>query len=834
MYRKGNPILRALACALLVCAGAGCESDQQKLQNLLERAEASKEAGKYKEALIDLKVALQLAPQSGDINFRLARTLSAMKQPDNALFFYEEAFRLDPSLDEARLAAARIVTTSDPARAGELLGQVLERDPSNARAVSARANLELVKNDVPAALESALLATQLAPDDHVGWTQLGRVYQAQVQLAMSKGAVPPDATYAAALAAFDKARAASKGAGAEGEDGDDADGVASMIAFERARIIAAWPGHATEARDAYIELLETTHASSDEKRFRSARSVALYFAGTVGDAAIARAVVERVVALDPSYVWAWTVLARVEESQGGSTAAVYDRLVEQRPKDADAHIARADDRRRQGRSEEAVRDVLASISQVEEPARLRGYAVDLLDEVGRKDEATALLSQLEREAPEGTPTRIAQAMRAMREGRPADAVSILEPLAAGNEKGVQMILADAQLRLRNLPAATAALDRAYELSGGVLPAGSRLRFAIAREGKDWTGLLRIAGEMERTGARLSINQELSVAEAFYEIGREPEGRARLEAIVARGNPTPRTRIVYMQREGRRDPARARQLLEEGLAQHPQSLELLRGLTMLDLAEKRGPAALARLDAAIAARSASPEGAYLHLLRGRLRLASADLAGAQADALAAFRGAPQRPDIADFLGEVAMRRGEAGEAIAALEEVDRRGQLPRPSRTTLARLYGAGGRDEDAIRILEAVVAEGGGPIPKNELAYLLAKHGRDLERAMTLAKEVVAADATKSAYLDTLGFAYLQRKLYAPALAQFDRAIELADEEKQPRPEYHYRRGLALQGLERKDDARKEFETALSLDPGFRDAQHARASLDQQETTATP
>ena len=243
--------------------------------------------------------------------------------------------------------------------------------------------------------------------------------------------------------------------------------------------------------------------------------------------------------------------------------------------------------------------------------------------------------------------------------------------------------------------------------------------------------------------------------------------------------------------------------------------------------------MARLDAAIEAREAGGDVGYLRLLRGRLRLAAGDEAGAQADALAAFSAAPQRPDTAQLLAEVAMRRGEVGEAIKALEEADRRGALTRPSRTVLARLYGAAGRDEDAIRMLEAIVADGGGPIPKNELAFLLAKNGRDLDRAMTLAKEVVAADATQSAYLDTLGFAYLQRKLYEPALAQFDRAIELANDEKQPRPDYHYRRGLALQALERKDEARKEFETALSLDPGFADAQHARTSLDER-STATP
>jgi tetratricopeptide (TPR) repeat protein len=554
--------------------------------------------------------------------------------------------------------------------------------------------------------------------------------------------------------------------------------------------------------------------------------VALSFASEVSSSDIARAILEKLVTLDPTHVKSWILLAAVEHSAGGSPDAIFDRMLAACPKDAKAHVARADLLRRTGRREEAVSSLESSLASVDDPNYLRAYLVEVLDELGRKEEADVMLAALEKDAPTAPTTRMARASRALRERRPAQVVEILQPIMEQtDDPRAAVLLAVAQLRLRNLPAATEALDRGFELAGGVMPSGYTLRLAIARAGNDWPGVIRAANDILRNGTALSADQAVAVVEALYETNRKDQARERLAKLLSNGKVHPRARVVFAEREGAGDPARARRVLEEGLSANPRSPALVRALTNLDLKENKAPAALARLDAALSDLPPGKDFTALRLMRARLRLGAGDEAGAEADAIAAFRAAPQIAETNELVAVIAVRRGRVRETIELFEEAAKSGQLPRPARTVLARLYVADGRDAQAQKLLEEVVAEGGGIVAKNELAYLLAKQGVDLERALTLAQEVVQANASQATFLDTLGFAYLQRKLYAPALAQFDRAIELAEEGGVPRAEYHYRRGLALQGLERTDEARKEFEAALSLDPGFSEAQHARASL---------
>jgi tetratricopeptide (TPR) repeat protein len=308
-------------------------------------------------------------------------------------------------------------------------------------------------------------------------------------------------------------------------------------------------------------------------------------------------------------------------------------------------------------------------------------------------------------------------------------------------------------------------------------------------------------------------------------------RQRLDLLMAPPPAPPAARLLFARREAASDPERVRELLEEGLAADPEARALVHQLAVLDAEQGKVGEALARLDGYLDGRKPE-EAPGLRLLRAQLRARTGDLAGAEQDALAAFRSAPQLPGAAELVAAIYIEQGRTAEAIASFEAALADGSLPRPARAVLARFYTSEGRDDDAIRVLEEVVREGGGPPAKNDLAFLLARDKRDVERALALAQEAVGSGAEQPAFFDTLGFVYLQKGLYGPALDQFEQAIDLAARQNQPRAEYLFRKGLALQGLERPSEAVKAFEAALSLDPAFPEAGEARASLEKARAAA--
>ena len=813
----GSALVRGIAAAVVALVLAtGCTSNEEKLANHLERADAHVAKGDDKAAVIELMNALRLAPQNGAINLRMADVMSRQGKQAEALFYYEESFRLDPTLDAGRLGAALVLGGTDAPRARALIDEVIERDPGNAKAHAVLANLLMMGRNVDDALAPALMAAQLAPDDPDVQLQLGRTYQAKIQTIQNSRQDPPAEAFQSALGAFDRALASA---------GDDVY-VATQAAFERARVLASWPGHVPETHAAYLDLIARVKTSTDPQLVQSALQVAMRFAQLSKDPAVFRSIAEKAIETDPRYLPAWVQLAVLEQREGRTADPVFERLLRELPRDAQAYIARADYLRQSGRGDEAVSGLRDAIGKVDEPFVVRGALVDTLYEFGRADEAVAAIAEMESADPEHVETRFAVARRAMREGRFADAAAVLEPLAAKAEQlRVLQMLAEARLRLGDLPAATKALDRAIAAAPPGWAPGMALRLAILRASRDYEGVLRTAKDLQRAGTELTPEQRVAVAEALYETGRAENGEELLKKVLAAPDPPLRARVVYARREGSRDPAAARAVLEQGLAASPDSWPLLQELAILDSLSGDPKAAIVRLDAAIAAGGADAETASLRAIRARLRAQAGDTAGAEEDALAAFRAAPNLPGAAALVATLAVPGKHVPESIALFEASPKSTALGDPARTVLARLYIAAGRDDDAAAILEEIVKAGGPPVAKNDLAYLLAKQKRDLDRAVTLAQEALAAVDNASPFADTLGYAYLQKGLFGPALAQFDLAINLANQEAQPRAEYHFRRGLALQGLERADDALKAFDAALALDPGFSEAQKARATL---------
>lgn len=808
----------ALACAATLQA---CSPPSQKIDEHLARAEELIEQDDDRGALVELRSALKLAPQRGDLNLRIAKILARdQKRLSDALFFYQEAYRLDPSLDEARLAAAELLATSDRAQADQLVQEVLEHDPSNARAHGLLSRLKLLERDVDGALKEALTAVELAPEDGEVQLRLGRVYQARIQMAQLKSVVPEDTVFRSAVRAFERARAA-----AQRERDLDGEIVAE---FERARVLAAWPGRMEQAKEAYLGLIDLAGRKGDAKRVRSACDTALAFAFATADDATLSDVLERVVDRDPDHLLAWGMLAEHRRQLTGSDEEVFQRLLDRHGRNAMAHILRADALRKRGELTRAIETLEAAVGRVDDPAHVELGLAELLYTAGRGQEAAALVERMQSEAPQDYHVRLAVALRAMREGRASEAVEILTVASAERESlRAQEMLAEAHLRLGNLEAATQAADRGAQIGGERWPAGPPLRLAIGRLARDWTAVLRAAGEMEKRGQELTTEQQLAVIEALYETGREGEAQQRLDLMLAQPEASTAARLFYARREAASNPARALQVLEEGLAADPGSRVLIHRLATLEAEQGDMDRALARLDAALQGLP-DDQAPGLRALRARLRARRGDLAGAEQDAVAAFRAAPQLAGIAELVAGIYIEQGRTDEAIASFEKALADGSLPRAGRSVLARFYAERGRDDEAIRLLEELVREGAAGAPvKNDLAFLLARTGRDLDRALALAQEAVAGGTEEPSFFDTLGFVYLKKGLYGPAMDQFQQAIDLAERRKEPRAEYHFHKGLALEGLERPSEAVQAFEAALALDPSFAEAGEARTSLER-------
>jgi tetratricopeptide (TPR) repeat protein len=182
---------------------------------------------------------------------------------------------------------------------------------------------------------------------------------------------------------------------------------------------------------------------------------------------------------------------------------------------------------------------------------------------------------------------------------------------------------------------------------------------------------------------------------------------------------------------------------------------------------------------------------------------------------------------DLLARIQVARGRAGQAIAELEQGLAAGALPVSGQVLLARLQLAAGRTERARSLYEQVLAAGDeSPVVQNDLAWLLADAGAELERAQQLASAASAAQPGNPDFVDTLGYVYLRRGLHEPALEQFRRALELAGRGGEERPVLHHHLGLALRGLGRPAEAAAAFERALALDAAFPEAEQARRELE--------
>jgi Flp pilus assembly protein TadD len=135
--------------------------------------------------------------------------------------------------------------------------------------------------------------------------------------------------------------------------------------------------------------------------------------------------------------------------------------------------------------------------------------------------------------------------------------------------------------------------------------------------------------------------------------------------------------------------------------------------------------------------------------------------------------------------------------------------------TQGDIKGARERFERAIEIdPEAAVAA-------NNLAWIYAEAGENLDQALQLAQTAQRHMPDAASVNDTLGFVYVKKDLAALAIPPLK-----ASTEKEPgNPRYQYHLGLAYASAGDAVSARRSLTRSISLKPDFEGAQHARTLL---------
>lgn len=184
--------------------------------------------------------------------------------------------------------------------------------------------------------------------------------------------------------------------------------------------------------------------------------------------------------------------------------------------------------------------------------------------------------------------------------------------------------------------------------------------------------------------------------------------------------------------------------------------------------------------------------------------------------------PKNFELYMRLGETLRQEGQVQPAIEML----RRGQALAPTNPManlqLGMTYESAGMHRESLPFYENVLkANSNNPVALNNLAYLLAEDGRDLDRALTYATRAKQQLPNDDNVSDTLGWVYMKKKLADNALMIFKDLVKRNPTSAQYR--YHLGMSLFLKGD--LPGAKQALQAALTLKPQAGDEPKIREML---------
>ncbi len=250
--------------------------------------------------------------------------------------------------------------------------------------------------------------------------------------------------------------------------------------------------------------------------------------------------------------------------------------------------------------------------------------------------------------------------------------------------------------------------------------------------------------------------------------------------------------------------------------------VLSGLTQAYLSQKEAPKALQTLQDML---KRNPGSSNLRqvLAQAAMRSGKYDIAVEQYKQLAAAAPGSIQPQLA--LAAAYTAQGNVTAAIGVLEPAVQKNPSNAAASLDLARdLYTAGRIGDAKLQYRQVLKIQPGNANALNDLSYLMAESGENLDEALALARkgeQLTTEPNLKNSLKDTLGSIYLKKNLYDSALQSFQVAVN----NDPGNMTFRYHLGTTLYRMGNKFRAKTELQAALAATPKSEDEPKIRELL---------
>jgi tetratricopeptide (TPR) repeat protein len=485
---------------------------------------------------------------------------------------------------------------------------------------------------------------------------------------------------------------------------------------------------------------------------------------------------------------------------------------------------------------------------------IRRRRIALLGDLRRYDEALAEIA------------RVRQA------GLPDDELLVMEGNLLGNAGRVPEALVTFRRALVQIPEESeriyllmaAMLEREnrsdtllalWEEAVGALPGSRTLRYGLLRQlvrSNKLDRALVVAQEADRaapdalpdtstggSAAKHRFSWKLELVDLLVQAGRSQQAIQILESQRASGTLglDGELWLARLLASGDRWPE-AHRSLEELARQHPNAPEVFRLLGELLAAQEEPAAAEEALRKAL---SLAPEEAdsyvalvRLLILRHEGKLGVPDQEGGAGGIRSeiedlAVRGAALLPEDDHrgqmILGYAFRSLGEPQRALPLFSAATEAQGLRKEALLQLAIAQDEADHDDEARGTLETLWRENPGDAnAANSLGYFLADRGEELERAVALIRQALAAEPRNGAFLDSLGWALFRQGRPAEALDQLILATNALPDD----PTILEHLGLTLHALGQAEEALRVLQRARALGANSAELRSVLAELEDE------